>query len=790
MIWRGFGRGRNLCSRPPGRLVGVLGTLLLFGGACRADTPPQRDLTRWVNPMAGTGVSIHRESGVSGSTNAFPGAMAPFGMIQWSPDTGDGLHRGGYDVTDRTISGFSLTHWSGVGCVYGGDFSFMPLDFDPVEAPRGRGVFGTPFSHDGEVARPGSYDVTLGNGIRVELTTTTRCGMMRCTFPRSSATFAIDAASEVRGVVDSSVTLDPAHGVIQGRAIGGNFCGHQENRTLYVRIQFDRPFSRWSTWSGEQLDLGQIDGAGRSCGTYVTFDLRDDRQVTAQVGLSYVSAEGARRNLEQELGGASSDGLGFDAIRDTASASWNEWLHRIQIEGASAAELRTFYTMMYHALLGPCVVSDVDGRYMGYDGRVHATEGGREQYGVFSGWDIYRSQCQLIAMIAPREASAMAQSLLEDYRQGGAFPRWGGITMDTGIMMGDPAAPMIAAYHAFGARDFEARAALDGLVRAATDPSVEAPRSATRERDALEDYLELGYVPQGQNGGYGPVSMTLEYAVADFAVAQLADRLNEPRTRDRLLRQAQNWHHVFNPESGYVQLRRRDGSWAPGFVNHDLRYDGTLAFVEGTAGQYTWMVPFDPRGLAEAMGGVEVALERLDKFFGKLVAGERGPDAWMASMANEPSMATPWIYCFLGRPDRTQALVRRVVTELYSAGSGACPGNDDLGTLSSWYIFAALGFYPAIPGSDVLVLHGPMYPRASIALSGGTLEILGHGASRSAPFIQRVYVNGQPWDRTWLRYSDLAGGGRLEYDLGLEPSSTWGRGRAAEAPSLSRDGLD
>ncbi len=276
----------------------------------------------------------------------------------------------------------------------------------------------------------------------------------------------------------------------------------------------------------------------------------------------------------------------FDKAVAAASHEWNLRLNKIQVSGGTEADKETFYSMFYHTLLGPIVVSDANGEYFGYDAKVHKTAAGRAQYGVFSGWDIYRSECQLLAMVAPREAGDMAQSLLVDYQQGGAFPRWGTTTEDSGVMMGDPAAPMIADFFAFGATNFDAHAALAGLVRAATDPSVEAPRTNTRERDALDDYLKLGYVPEHQKGGYGNVSMTLEYDSADFALSQFAQALGAAADSAMLLQHAQNWRNHYNPDNGFLAMRQRDGSWAPGFTNVGGVYDGNnLAYVEGTAGQ-------------------------------------------------------------------------------------------------------------------------------------------------------------------------------------------------------------
>ena len=381
--------------------------------------------------------------------------------------------------------------------------------------------------------------------------------------------------------------------------------------------------SKPGTWSDDKLEEGSTNGTGSASGAIVTFDTSKSRIVLARVGISYVSVANAKANVEAENPVSAFSSNDFDKAVASASVVWNSWLNKIQIRGGTTEERQTFYSMLYHALLGPSVVSDANGQYVGYDGKVHTTASGRVQYGVFSGWDIYRSECQLLAMLAPNEASDMAQSLLVDYQQGGAFPRWGVITEDSGVMLGDPAAPMIAGFYAFGATNFDAHAALKGLIRAATDPSVFAPRTKTHERDALSDYLKLGYVPEHQEGGYGNVSMTLEYCSADFALAQFAKALGDETDSTILLQHAQNWTIFFNSKTGYIQMRRRDGSWAPDFANNVDRYDGDRAYVEGTASQYVWMVPFNYQRLATMMGEQQAAIKRLDVFFTKLNGGFR-----------------------------------------------------------------------------------------------------------------------------------------------------------------------
>jgi predicted alpha-1,2-mannosidase len=756
----------------------------LFLASCTFPRP-QRSSNASAHELPNLLVYANPFCGTTHDGGLYPGATAPFGMIQWSPDSGKHPTLAGYNYRDSSIDGFSLDHLSGGGSWYGGNFVFMPITADGLAgAPADRYAFNTSFSHDHESASPGFYGVTLDNGIRVELTATVRSGFGRFTYPSNApATMTINAGSNINGATNSSVSINPAARSISGSATGGRFLGHPNYYTLYFYAVFDRPFKDYGTWRGRKLLKGQMKADGKASGAYVTFDTSKGPTVLAKVGISYVSVANARANLERENPADAFASSDFDPAVRAAGEDWNRWLNRIQISGGKIADRNTFYSMFYHLLLAPTICSDADGKYRGYDGRVHALPPGRAQYGYFSGWDIYRSDCQLLAMIAPDEASDMAQSLLRDYRQGGAFPRWGLIVQDSGVMDGDPAAPIIAGFHAFGATNFDAHAALAGLVNAATNPGVMAPRSHIFERDGLADYLNLGYVSENQHGiwhGYGSVSMTLEYDAADFAVSQMAAALGDNADSTLLLRHAQNWRNLFNRQTGYFQMRRRDGTWAPGFTNNALRYDGNQAYQEGTASQYIWMVPFNLNGLADALGGPDAAATRLDTFFTRLNDGDNSVYAYLG---NEPCVETPWIYCFLERPWKTQEVVRQVLKQLYSSEPGGYPGNDDLGEMSSWYLWGALGMYPELPGSDVLVLGSPLFPKTVLHLKHGDVAIKSLGAADDAPYVQSLTVNGQPWNKPWIRFSDISTGGSLRYTLSQRPNKDWGSAAAAVPPS-------
>ena len=733
-----------------------------------------QDLLSYARPLCGT----------AADGDLYPGVSAPFGMIQWSPDAGSGLHCGGYAYEYSTICGFSLDHLSGAGCNYGGNFAFMPVLSMPTESPGGsHTAFATAFSHNQETAKPGYYALTLDNGIKVELAATERSGFGRFTYPDGkNASMVINAASAANGVVQSAIQINPDQKEISGWAVGGHFCGGPDQGRTYFCAIFSQPFAGYGTWGNVSLDNGGTNAIGRAAGAFVSFNPPADRTVLVKVAISYVSVANARANLEAESPLSAFSSKDFDQAVTAAGQNWNLYLNRIQVSGGTPAQMETFYSMLYRVFLGPTICSDANGEYMGYDGQVHHTEDHRVQYANFSGWDIYRSESQLLAMLDPQRAGDMAQSLLLDYQQGGTFPRWGVPNEDSGVMMGDPAAAIIADFYAFGATNFDTRSTLAGLVRAATDPTVYAPRTGTYERDALADYLKLGYVPEYQIGGYGNVSMTLEYVSADFALSQFAQALGDNTNSAMLLRQAQNWTNHFNPASGYLEMRRRDGSWPPGFQPDAMGYDGNQAYVEGTAAQYVWMVPFNLKTLFYLMGGPETASLRLDQFFTELNAGVNTTYAYLG---NEPCLETPWEYCFLGQPYKTQNVVRQAMTQLFSAAPRGYPGNDDLGQMSSWYVFGALGMYPELPGSDILVLGSPLFPKAVVHLPNGDVIITGQGATDNAPYVQSLTVNGQPWNKPWIRFADIARGGSLAYELGTKPNTHWGSDPTNVPPSFT-----
>ncbi len=715
------------------------------------------DLARWVNPYVGT-----KKGAATGLTH--PGAVAPFGMMQWSPDTVT-PQVGGYDYNDNRIKGFSLTHLSGAGCSVYQDVPFIPFAGAVTTSPATDAArYVSTFSRANEQTSPGNYAVRLDSGVSVKLAATQRTGVAELRFPAGApASLLVNTSGSVNGVTDASVTIGADS--ISGWAESGMFCGYPHGYKVYFHARFSEPFVSVGTWRDSTVSKGQTTASGAKSGGFVSF--QPGLGITVRVGLSYVSIDGAKANLAAESGQRS-----FADLSAGARAAWNERLNRITTRGGTDAERTTFYTALYHSLLHPNVFSDVDGRYPGFDNELHTTEPGHVQYTNISGWDVYRSEIQLLALIAPDETSDIVRSMVSFAEQAGFWDRWTIANGTTGVMNGDPYHAMVASSYAFGARDFDAKNALALMVRGATQPS--------QERPGLPEFQRHGYVSTGASGVWGAAATTLEYAGADFAIADLARRLGDSGTWSTFGKRSQSWQNLYNPATGYLQPRNADGSFRQPFDPVDGE-----GWVEGNAVQYSWMVPHNPRALFDAMGGNAAVVARLDDFFRKLNAGADQPYAWMG---NEPIMHTPWLYDYAGAPHKTQQVTRRVMTELFSPAPDGLAGNDDLGQMSSWYVWAAMGMYPVTPGRAELAVNGPLFSEVVINRpAGARITVTASGAGTKAPYVLGMRVNGVESSRTWLPESLVAKGGTVEYRMSATPSTTWGRA-AGDAPPSYRDG--
>ena len=797
--------------RPPGLLaatVALLGTLGLTvpgpapasAGAQSPAAPPLTDPAALVHPLDGTGTGPVNP----GTVGEFPGSDVPFGMLQWSPDTSpDAVQAGGgYADADSRINGFSLTHLSGTGCP-----SYQDVPILPTEGAIGSNPQTTvaAFSHAQEHASPGRYEVRLAPAsIAVALAVTTRTGIARFGFPSGTESNVLFKVADSANPVSAARVRIVGHDEVEGQVTSGGFCQTGTNYTLHFVARFDRPFSSAGSWTGTGA-AGNTSCTGPSCGAFVRFDTTTQRAVVMKVAISFVSTHDAEQNLARE-----DPGWSLARVSDRAAAQWNALLGRVVARGGTAAEEHTFYTALYHSLLFPNIVSDVNGQYAGSDGRVH-TARGRDEYANFSEWDIYRSDVQLESLLAPHDVGDMVQSLVDDAQQTGWLPKWAIVGGDESQINGDSADPIIADAYAMGVRNFDVAAALKAMVKGATQN--ETGHGLEVERQYLSQYLSQHYVNAGaldltsidySIGG----SVTLEYAIDDSSIARMASALGERSLASSMLRRAANWEYLFNPATGYIQARGNDGSFPPGpaFETSQLEPGGQLGFEEGNAVQYTWSVPQDLAALASLMGGDAAATTALTTFFTSLNASRDAPYDWSG---NEPSEWAPWEFDSFGAPDKTQGTVRAIVNAEYADAPVDEPGNDDLGAISSWYVWAALGFFPVTPGSANLALASPLFASVTLTLPDGR-RLVEHapGAAASRPFVHGLTVAGvsQPaptpggtrcaasstpghgapsrgWDRPWLPASVLQTGASLSYTLSPSPDPTWASSAADRPPS-------
>ena len=598
------------------------------------------------------------------------------------------------------------------------------------------------------------------NPVTTELTTTARAGIAHFRYPASDQSHLLLKLTGTATQVDGTSANVVSDREVTGSVTAGHFCGADSQRdyTLHFDLKFDQPFTAHSTW-GSSPD-------GGPGGIALTFDTTNAQTVAAKVGISFTRAGNAADNLAREI-----PGWDFDAVRAGSEKAWNDVLKRIEIAGGTHDQQVQFYTALYHVLVHPNVFSDANGEYAGMDGKTHTAAAGHAQYANYSGWDIYRSQVQLAALVAPHETSDSIRSMLNDYDQSGMLPKWAQANGESYVMVGDPADPIIAGAYAFGARDFDTSKALSAMVAEATQPSNIRPGQSV-----LDQY---GYLPYDMRYGccnfYGPVSTQLEYDSADYAIAALAQSLGRRDLYTKFAGRAQNWQNVFNPATGYVQAKLENGQWAPGFTPST----GT-GMVEGTSAQYTPMVPFNLRALIAARGGDAAWESFLDSLFTNIA----NPDSTNADLSNEPSVEIPWEYNYVGAPWKTQQVVRQAQSQLYFNAPRGQFGNDDLGAMSSWYVWSNLGLYPETPGADTLVIGSPLFPHAVVHLANGkNITIDAPKAAAGAPYVQGLKLNGNAWPKTFLAGNQYRNGASLAFDLGTAPNKSWGSGPSAAPPS-------
>ncbi len=781
-------------------LAGLLVFSLAAAPASTAEAPV--DLVR---PFVGT----------ENFGNTFPGASAPFGMVQVSPDTGG---QGGYDYRQNTIYGFSQTHLSGVGCGVAGELPIMPTTGAVTTVDPNR--YRSAYSHDDEQASPGYYRVGLPTyGVDAELTATDRTGWQRYTFPATGAANVLfNTGKANQSVFDSEIHV-VGDRTLEGRVRAGNFCAGKDDHTVYFTASFDRPFAAFGTWRGSAISAGSRDAAGSGGnGAYVTFDATADRDVVVKVGLSYTGAAGARANLAAETG----SGFDFDRVRADLRARWVTALDKIKIAGGTAERRAAFYTSLYHSLLHPNLAGDVDGSYVGFDRAVHRAAG-YTPYQNFSLWDTYRPQNQLLELLTPQVARDVALSVLAIGRDGGWLPRWALANSETNIMTGDPVTPFLVEAWSKGLLAGHEREAYALLRKnALTQPPADSPFNG---RTGVGYYADRGYIPSGlrlgtdcvhkggDNDCVHPASATMEYAAADASLALMAAGLGESADAQLFAGRGQWYRNLWDSRpttppttqdglkasTGQFRPRTTDGTWL-------TPYDPVAAdhqFHEGGAYQYQWLVPQDPAGLVRLMGGRRAAAQRLDDFFvyPKLLTdpARTAREDWIAAPYdyyakptynpnNEPDLLAPYLYHWAGAPAKTATVVRAAMT-LFTTGPDGMTGNDDLGTMSAWYVFSSLGLYPTMSGANFLAVSSPQFDSAVVDVAGKPLTITAPGASDANRYIQRAQVNGAALTRNWIPWSAIGSGGTIAHTLGTTPSA-WGTATADQPPSVNQAPAD
>ncbi|WP_375418036.1 GH92 family glycosyl hydrolase [uncultured Hymenobacter sp.] len=738
---------------------------------------PTENLVQYAHPIVGTAKMGH----------TFPGATVPFGAVQLSPDTDtlsyeqDGKYNpdvykycAGYQYSDKTIVGFSHTHFSGTGHSDLGDFLIMPttgpLQLNPGTAAHPERGYRSAYSHDTEVAEPGYYKVKLTEpNVLAELTATNRVGMHQYTFPKSDqAHLILDLMAGIYNYPDKNVWTFVR--VENDSLVTGyrQTSGWARNRTVYFAMAFSKPFTDYGSrnyskkevyrgfWGRFDQSKNFPDLAGEQLRMYFNFKTTAGEKLKVKFALSPVSTAGALHNLRTEA-----PGWNFAKVKNQAQALWQQELSKVVIESPKRADKENFYTAMYHAFLSPTTYMDVDGQYRGLDQNTHKADG-FTNYTTFSLWDTYRALHPLFNLLQPKRNADMVQSMLAHYDQSAEhmLPVWSHYANENWCMIGYHSVPVVADAVLKGPTPFDANKALDACVTTARN----------HWYDGIGAYVQLGYVPEDKSGA--SVSKTLEYAYDDWCIAQMAQKLNRPDIYQEFSQRAENWRNVYDKRIGFMRPRLADGSFRKEF---DVLSTNNQGYIEGNAWNYSLYVPQDPAALIQLMGGEKRFVEHLDSLFTMHL-----PDKFFAETeditregiignyvhGNEPAHHAAYLYNWTAQPWKTQARVRMILPKMYRPTPDGLGGNDDCGQMSAWYIFSALGFYPVCPGSPDYALGSPAIHGATLHLENGkTFRIQVKNQSDKNVYVKEARLNGQKLMRPFLAYQDIVNGGELVFTM-------------------------
>ena len=724
-------------------------------GACTfsQSSESKTDYTELVNPFIGTDFT----------GNTYPGAQAPFGMVQLSPDNGlGGWDRiSGYFYPDSTIAGFSHTHLSGTGAGDLYDILFMPVTLPYNETAEGGLGIHSKFSHNDEEASAGYYRVKLQDyNINVELTATPRCGVQRYTFPKAESMVVLN----LKKAMNWDFTMDSQIEVVDSCNIRGyRFSeGWARGQKVYFATRFSRPFK------AVEFDEAEIKLKGEKVGTSkiarFMFDTEEGDQVTIVTALSGVSVEGAVKNLNAEA--PHND---FNQYLAAAKADWNKHLQRIAVKGGNADDQVNFYTALYHSMIAPTIYSDVDGQYYGPDKQVHQADGW-VNYSTFSLWDTFRAAHPLFTYTEPERVGDMVQSFIAFYEQNGRLPVWNFWGSETDMMIGYHSVPVIVDAYLKGIGNFDVEKALEACIAT----------SNIDEYRGIGSYKKNGYIPYNVTDQYNSenwsLSRTLEYAFDDFCIAEMAQKMGKTEIANEYYKRSQNYRNVFNPATGFMQPIDDKGVFQPNF-NPD---EYTAHICESNAWHYFWSVQHDIKGLVSLTGGQDKFAAKLDSMFTYIPAGNEELPIFSTGMigqyahGNEPSHHVIYLYNKVRQPWKAQKYAAQVMHELYTnAPAGLC-GNEDCGQMSAWYVFSAMGFYPVNPVSGEYEIGTPLFPEMRLSLGNGkTFTVLAPNVSRENIYIQSVKVNGQPYDKSYITHQQIMDGSTVEFVMGNQPGEIW-----------------
>ena len=725
---------------------------------------------KWVNLFIGTG-------GFPTYTSAddIPGVTVPFGMVRLSPDTeffmnpmwaeGGSISTAGYYYGDHKIMGFSHTRLVGTGAYEGGLFRVVPSIGEKSQKNYSDGHY-SEFSHKDEVAFPGYYAVKLPEqGILAELTASARVGVHRYTFSKDEIPHILIDVSNGLGharSTDGEVNIYPENHEITGTIkTFGSFSGRYGGLKAYFLARFSQPFTGYDLWCGEKIFKNQTNVTGDKVGADLSFNKAGkDQVVELRLGISYVSIENARANLDAEAGT-----VAFDTIVSSTRQLWEDKLATIKIEGATDDQKHIFYTGLYHSLQMPTIFNDVNGDYLGFDKKIHQTSG-FNYYTDLSLWDTFRTIHPLFTLITPVEQRDMMVSLVKMCEQGGVLPRWPAGGGYTGSMLGASADIVLTESYLKGIQNFDVETVYQSMRKAAL--GIEVRREGYNPREGMADCLKYKYCPDDLMDK--SVSKTLEYCYADDAISKLANALGHKEDVKLFADHSQFYRNIWNPETQYFHPKITTGEFVKKFDPLKLTYldfdhEYTNAYVEGSALQWRYALFFDPAGLISLFKSREYFVNELNDFF-ELSDPKRGtfsPGSYYWH-GNEPDLHSAYLFNTAGRPDLTQKWVRWILENKYGAGYEGIDGDDDAGTLSSWYVWSSMGIYP-VAGSDRYQIGAPLFQKSSIKIGNKILTIIANNYGPENKYVKTVWLNEVLLDRYWLSHSEIAKGGTLRFEM-------------------------